>query len=185
MHVADTPPGQGVRPGSKELGCSVRSEQAGRPGDEEIGWLAQSGRVPSATWGSEERPVPPLADGVRCAVGDPGQHLADSGVELLVPTQSHRSGSEKIFPCEKVEGASTALRCTTAWSSICPSEQWSGGGGRGELPVEEFSPAVISRPTACTSPFLFPSAVIVEDQIVLVLPANSMPVGRDLATGSQ
>ncbi len=78
------------------------------PGDPEIGWLAQRGRVPLGYLGDPAATAAtfPVIDGVRYAVaGDRARLLADGTVELLGrDAATINSGGEKIF-AEEVEQA--------------------------------------------------------------------------------
>lgn len=91
----------------------VLSEDMSRPlttGDTEIGWLAQSGRVPLGYLGDHDKTARtfPTIDGVRYAVaGDRARVLADGTIELLGrDSVCINTGGEKVF-AEEVE---TALR---------------------------------------------------------------------------
>jgi acyl-coenzyme A synthetase/AMP-(fatty) acid ligase len=92
-------------------GTVVVSEDRRRvlvPGDEEIGWLARSGRVPLGYLGDPEKTqqtFPPI-DGVRYAVpGDRARWLADGTVEVLGRDAAViNTGGEKVFG-EEVEAA--------------------------------------------------------------------------------
>ena len=76
------------------------------PGDPELGWLAQSVRVPLGYLGDPERTRAtfPMLDGVRWAVpGDRAYVLADGGLEVIGrDSTTINSGGEKIF-AEEVE----------------------------------------------------------------------------------
>jgi fatty-acyl-CoA synthase len=77
-------------------------------GDEELGWLAQTGRVPRGYLGDEEktRRTFPIVDGVRYAVaGDRARLTADGAVELHGrDSVTINTGGEKVF-AEEVEQA--------------------------------------------------------------------------------
>ena len=79
-----------------------------RPGDEAVGWLARSGRVPLGYLGDPDRTDAtfPVVDGVRYAVpGDRAQWLADGRVRLLGrDSVCVNTGGEKVF-VEEVEQA--------------------------------------------------------------------------------
>jgi acyl-CoA synthetase (AMP-forming)/AMP-acid ligase II len=79
-----------------------------QPGDEELGWFSQQGRVPLGYFGDAEKTARtfPVIDGVRYSVpGDRARHLADGSIEVLGrDSVTINSGGEKIF-AEEVEGA--------------------------------------------------------------------------------
>ena len=112
-------------------GMAVLSEAMDRvlvPGDDELGWLAQRGRVPLGYLGDEEktaRTFPEVA-GVRYAVpGDRARLAADGTLELYGrDSATINSGGEKIF-AEEVEQAMIRHRsvadCLVAGR---PSERW-------------------------------------------------------------
>ena len=79
-----------------------------KPGDDEIGWLATSGRVPLGYLGDPEKTAAtfPTLDGVRYVVpGDRARLTADGTVELHGrESVTINSGGEKIF-AEEVERA--------------------------------------------------------------------------------
>jgi 3-oxocholest-4-en-26-oate---CoA ligase len=76
------------------------------PGDPEIGWLAQAGRVPLGYLGDAAKTAAtfPVIDGVRHAVaGDRVRLLADGTIELLGrDSVTINTGGEKVF-AEEVE----------------------------------------------------------------------------------
>ncbi len=78
------------------------------PGDEEIGWLAQTGRVPLGYLGDPDKTAAtfPEVDGVRCAVaGDRARVAADGTIELHGrDSVCINTGGEKVF-AEEVETA--------------------------------------------------------------------------------
>ncbi|MEB3022550.1 acyl-CoA synthetase [[Mycobacterium] crassicus] len=79
-----------------------------RPGDDEVGWLAQQGMVPLGYLGDAEKTARtfPVIEGVRHSVpGDRARWDADGGIELLGrDSVTINSGGEKIF-AEEVEAA--------------------------------------------------------------------------------
>ena len=92
-------------------GACVVSEELGRllqPGDEEMGWFAQTGRCPLGYLGDAEKTARtfPTIDGTRYAVpGDRARYRADGSIEVLGrDSVTINSGGEKIF-AEEVEGA--------------------------------------------------------------------------------
>ncbi|QGG95348.1 AMP-binding protein [Actinomarinicola tropica] len=78
------------------------------PGDDEIGWLAQSGRTPRGYLGDPEKSAAtfPTIDGVRYSVpGDRARLLADGTIELHGrDSVTINTGGEKVF-AEEVEAA--------------------------------------------------------------------------------
>lgn len=78
------------------------------PGDDEIGWLAQQGRIPLGYLGDPEKTARtfPVIEGIRHSVpGDRARWHADGGIELLGrDSVTINSGGEKIF-AEEVEAA--------------------------------------------------------------------------------
>jgi 3-oxocholest-4-en-26-oate---CoA ligase len=98
------------------------------PGEGEIGWLAQSGRVPLGYLGDEAktRATFPTVDGVRHAVaGDRVRLLADGTIELLGrDSVTINTGGEKVF-AEEVEQVLTAHPAVNdAVVAGRPSERW-------------------------------------------------------------
>lgn len=96
------------RPG---VGACVVSEDLSRllqPGDDSLGWFAQTGRCPLGYLGDAEKTARtfPVIGGVRYAVpGDRARYRADGGIEVLGrDSVTINSGGEKIF-AEEVEGA--------------------------------------------------------------------------------
>jgi acyl-CoA synthetase (AMP-forming)/AMP-acid ligase II len=78
------------------------------PGDEEMGWFAQKGRVPLGYFRDAEKTAKtfPVIDGVRWSVpGDRARYRADGSIEVLGrDSVTINSGGEKIF-AEEVEHA--------------------------------------------------------------------------------
>lgn len=98
------------------------------PGDEEMGWLAQAGRVPLGYLGDEAKTARtfPVIDGVRVAVpGDRARIDADGVIELLGrDSVTINSGGEKIF-AEEVEQAIAAHPAVYDVVVVGrPSERW-------------------------------------------------------------
>jgi acyl-CoA synthetase (AMP-forming)/AMP-acid ligase II len=92
-------------------GAGVVSEDLSRvlkPGDDELGWFAQRGRVPLGYFGDAEKTARtfPVIDGVRWSVpGDRARYRADGSIEVLGrDSVTINSGGEKIF-AEEVEQA--------------------------------------------------------------------------------
>ena len=98
------------------------------PGDDEIGWLAQAGRVPLGYLGDPARSAAtfPVIDGVRHAVaGDRVRLLADGTVELLGrDSVTINTGGEKVFAeeVEQVLGDHPAVADVVVAGR--PSERW-------------------------------------------------------------
>ncbi len=93
------------------VGACVVSEDLTRllqPGDDEMGWFAQSGRCPLGYLGDPDKTARtfPVIEGVRYAVpGDRARLRADGGIDVLGrDSVTINSGGEKIF-AEEVEGA--------------------------------------------------------------------------------
>ncbi|HYZ98143.1 MAG TPA: AMP-binding protein [Acidimicrobiales bacterium] len=108
----------------------LSADRRGRlaPGDGEIGWLAQAGRVPLGYLGDPARTAAtfPVIDGVRHAVaGDRVRLLADGTVEFLGrDAVTINTGGEKVF-AEEVEAALTAHPAVAdAIVTSRPSERW-------------------------------------------------------------
>jgi 3-oxocholest-4-en-26-oate---CoA ligase len=112
-------------------GMAVLSDDLTRtlaPGDDELGWLAQRGRVPRGYLGDPERTARrfPLLGGVRYALpGDRVRLTADGVVELRGrESMTINSGGEKIF-AEEVEQAMlrhpSVADCLVAGR---PSQHW-------------------------------------------------------------
>jgi 3-oxocholest-4-en-26-oate---CoA ligase len=98
------------------------------PGDQEIGWLAQAGRVPLGYLGDAAKTTAtfPVIDGVRHAVaGDRVRLLADGTIELLGrDSVTINTGGEKVF-AEEVERVLVAHPAVAdAIVTSRPSERW-------------------------------------------------------------
>ena len=98
------------------------------PDEDEIGWLAQSGRVPLGYLGDEAktRATFPTVEGVRHAVaGDRVRLLPDGTIELLGrDSVTINTGGEKVF-AEEVEQVLTAHAAVAdAVVAGRPSERW-------------------------------------------------------------
>ena len=115
-------------PGPGTVVVSADLTRVLEPGDDEVGWLAQTGPVPLGYLGDQaksERTFPSI-DGVRYSVpGDRARLLADGQVELLGrDSVTINSGGEKIF-AEEVE---QALLHHPAVADVVvagrPSERW-------------------------------------------------------------
>jgi 3-oxocholest-4-en-26-oate---CoA ligase len=109
----------------------VLSEDRSRvlsPGDDELGWLAQGGRVPLGYLGDPDKTARtfPTIDGVRYAVaGDRARLLDDGSIELHGrDAATINTGGEKVF-AEEVEQA--LKHHPAVFDAVVvgrPSEQW-------------------------------------------------------------
>jgi fatty-acyl-CoA synthase len=98
------------------------------PGDDELGWFAQKGRVPLGYFGDAAKTAKtfPVIEGVRWSVpGDRARYRADGAIEVLGrDSVTINSGGEKIF-AEEVEHA---LKHHPAVFDVVvagrPSERW-------------------------------------------------------------
>ncbi len=113
------------------VGAAVVSEDLTRaldPGDEEVGWFAQRGRVPLGYLDDADKTARtfPVIGSVRYAVpGDRARYRADGGIDVLGrDSVTINSGGEKIF-AEEVENAiklhPDVFDCVVAGR---PSERW-------------------------------------------------------------
>jgi fatty-acyl-CoA synthase len=130
--VARTAPGGDTAAGFEPAATAVvLSADLGRrlsPGEAEVGWLAQTGRVPLGYLGDEAKTEAtfPLVDGVRHAVaGDRARLRPDGSIELHGrDSVCINTGGEKVF-AEEVE---TALKThpDVFDAVVCgrPSERW-------------------------------------------------------------
>jgi acyl-CoA synthetase (AMP-forming)/AMP-acid ligase II len=98
------------------------------PGDPELGWLAQTGRMPLGYLGDEAKSARtfPMVDGARHAVaGDRARILADGSIELHGrDSVTINTGGEKVF-AEEVEQA--LKRHPAVFDAVVvgrPSERW-------------------------------------------------------------
>lgn len=133
---------QGSNPSTKDGGvstgdfkpapgaCVVSAELDRRlePGDDEMGWFAQQGRVPLGYFGDPEKTARtfPVIDGTRYSVpGDRARYRADGTIEVLGrDSVTINSGGEKIF-AEEVEGA--LKQHPAVYDTVVagrPSERW-------------------------------------------------------------
>jgi fatty-acyl-CoA synthase len=103
--------GPTFRPGDHAVVLSEDRSRRLPPGDHEIGWLAQAGRVPLGYLGDAAKTAAtfPVIDGVRHAVaGDRVRLLPDGAIELLGrDSVTINTGGEKVF-AEEVEQVLTA-----------------------------------------------------------------------------
>ncbi|HET6835594.1 MAG TPA: AMP-binding protein [Acidimicrobiales bacterium] len=116
------------RPGDHAVVLSEDRSRRLTPGDDEIGWLAQVGRVPLGYLGDAAKTAAtfPVIDGVRHAVaGDRVRLLADGAIELLGrDSVTINTGGEKVF-AEEVEQALVAHPAVAdAIVTSRPSERW-------------------------------------------------------------
>jgi acyl-CoA synthetase (AMP-forming)/AMP-acid ligase II len=116
------------RPGDHAVVLSEDRSRRLTPGDHEIGWLAQFGRVPLGYLGDAAKTAAtfPVIDGVRHAVaGDRVRLLSDGTIELLGrDSVTINTGGEKVF-AEEVERALTAHPAVAdAIVTSRPSERW-------------------------------------------------------------
>jgi len=110
--------------------CVLSADRRRRlePGEQEVGWFAQSGRVPLGYLGDREKTEAtfPVIDGVRYAIpGDRARFLADGTIELLGrDAATINTGGEKVF-AEEVEQA-LKRHPAVADAIVCgrPSERW-------------------------------------------------------------
>lgn len=115
-----------ISPGNHVLSADLDREL--QPGDDELGWLAKSGRLALGYLGDAAKTerTYPVIDGVRYAVpGDRAKLRSDGGVELHGrDAVTINSGGEKIF-AEEVEAAIKAhpdvYDCVVAGR---PSDRW-------------------------------------------------------------
>jgi len=115
-----------ISPGNVVLGADF--DRVLEPGDDEVGWLAKTGRLALGYLGDPEKTARtyPVVDGVRYAVpGDRARLRADGVVELHGrDSVTINSGGEKIY-AEEVEAALKAHEavydCVVAGR---PSERW-------------------------------------------------------------
>jgi fatty-acyl-CoA synthase len=116
------------RPGPGACVVSERFDRVLEPGDEEVGWFAQRGRVPLGYLGDAEKTARtfPVIDGVRYSVpGDRARHRADGIIDVLGrDSVTINSGGEKIF-AEEVENA-LKLHPAVYDAVVCgrASERW-------------------------------------------------------------
>jgi acyl-CoA synthetase (AMP-forming)/AMP-acid ligase II len=125
--AGDTTPGS-FAPSATSTVLSADLTRRLEPGEAELGWLAQSGRVPLGYLGDPEKTAStfPVVDGVRSAVaGDRAVLLPDGRIELHGrDSVCINTGGEKVF-AEEVE---TALKTHAAVldAVVCgrPSPRW-------------------------------------------------------------
>ena len=110
--------------------CVLNAERNRRlqPGDEETGWFAQYGRVPTGYYGDREKTERtfPTIDGVRYSIpGDRARVHADGSLEVLGrDSVTINTGGEKVY-AEEVEGV--LKRHPAVYDAVVcgrPSERW-------------------------------------------------------------
>jgi 3-oxocholest-4-en-26-oate---CoA ligase len=116
------------RPGPGACVVSADLDRVLAPGDPELGWFAQKGRVPLGYLGDPEKTARtfPVIDGVRYSVpGDRARHRPDGTIEVLGrDSVTINSGGEKIF-AEEVEHA--LKQHPAVYDTVVagrPSERW-------------------------------------------------------------
>jgi 3-oxocholest-4-en-26-oate---CoA ligase len=118
----------GFRPSATAHVVSGDRRRRLQPGDPELGWLAQTGRVPLGYLGDPEKSAAtfPVIDGIRYAVaGDRVRLTADGAIEFLGrDAMTINTGGEKVF-AEEVEQALTGHPAIAdAVVASRPSERW-------------------------------------------------------------
>ncbi len=131
VHTSDTSRGAATGTFARSATTVVLSGDLTRvlaPGDAELGWLAQTGRVPLGYLGDPDKTARtfPTIDGVRYAVaGDRARILPDGSLELHGrDSVTINTGGEKVF-AEEVEQA--LKRHAGVFDAIVvgrPSERW-------------------------------------------------------------
>jgi 3-oxocholest-4-en-26-oate---CoA ligase len=116
------------RPGDHTVVLSEDRNRRLSPGDQEIGWLAQAGRVPLGYLGDAAKTTAtfPVIDGIRHAVaGDRVRLLTDGTIELLGrDSVTINTGGEKVF-AEEVERVLVAHPAVAdAIVTSRPSARW-------------------------------------------------------------
>ena len=120
--------GAGFEPSSTSVVLTEALDGVLAPGSDELGWLAQGGRVPLGYLGDPEKTAAtfPRIDGMRYAVaGDRARHGADGRIELRGrDSVCINTGGEKVF-AEEVETAVKA-HPSVLDAVVCgrPSQRW-------------------------------------------------------------
>ena len=116
------------QPGPGACVLSAELDRKLEPGDGELGWFAQQGRVPLGYFGDPDKTVRtfPTIGGIRYSVpGDRARHRADGSIEVLGrDSATINSGGEKIF-AEEVEHA--LKQHPAVYDTVVagrPSERW-------------------------------------------------------------
>ena len=98
------------------------------PGDDEMGWFAQTGRVPLGYFGDAAKTAKtfPVIDGVRWSVpGDRARYRKDGSIEVLGrDSVTINSGGEKIFAEEVEQALKHHPAVFDAVVAGRPSERW-------------------------------------------------------------
>jgi acyl-CoA synthetase (AMP-forming)/AMP-acid ligase II len=120
--------GAGFRPERSTVVLSADRDRVLAPGDDEVGWLAQAGRVPLGYLRDPDKTAAtfPVVGGARHAVaGDRVRLGADGRIELLGrDAATINTGGEKVF-AEEVEQALTSHPAVAdAVVTGRPSERW-------------------------------------------------------------
>ncbi|MDJ0788629.1 MAG: acyl-CoA synthetase [Myxococcota bacterium] len=115
-------------PGPGACVVSAELDRKLEPGDEEMGWFAQTGRVPLGYLGDAEKTAKtfPVIDGTRYSVpGDRARYTPEGVIDVLGrDSVTINSGGEKIF-AEEVENALKLH--PDVYDAVCcgrPSERW-------------------------------------------------------------
>jgi len=128
--------------------CVISADHSRRlePGDDEMGWFAQEGRVPLGYFRDPEKTAKtfPTIDGVRYSVpGDRARYRADGSIEVLGrDSVTINSGGEKIF-AEEVEHA--LKQHPAVYDTVVagrPSERW----GQEVVAVVRLRPGATATP---------------------------------------
>jgi acyl-CoA synthetase (AMP-forming)/AMP-acid ligase II len=161
------------RPGPGAVVVSEALDRLLAPGEEALGWLAQSGWVPLGYLGDQAKTAKtfPVIDGQRYAVpGDRARLLSSGEIELLGrDSVTINSGGEKIF-AEEVEGAIAGHPAVfDVVVTGRPSERW----GSEVVAVVAFNPGVsATKDELCEwasnhiARYKLPKDVVVVDRIV-------------------
>nr|MBO2501970.1 hypothetical protein [Thermoanaerobacterales bacterium] len=116
------------RPEATTVVLSADRRRRLAPGDDEVGWLAQAGRVPLGYLGDPEKTAAtfPVVDGVRHAVaGDRVRLRHDGTLELLGrDSVTINTGGEKVFAEEVEQVLTDHPAVADAIVTGRPSERW-------------------------------------------------------------
>ena len=161
-----------ARPGNHVLSADLDRVLA--PGDDEIGWLAKSGRLALGYLGDADKTARtyPVVDGVRYAVpGDRARLHADGSIELHGrDAVTINSGGEKIF-AEEVELAVKAHPGVVRLRRRRPAERALGQRGRGHRPAarrrrRHRRPSLLAEAARHIARYKLPKAIVFVDEIV-------------------
>ncbi|MFP3900675.1 MAG: acyl-CoA synthetase [Acidimicrobiia bacterium] len=118
----------GFRPSATTHVVSADRRRRLEPGEPEVGWLAQAGRVPLGYLGDPERSAAtfPVIDGSRHAVaGDRARLAADGTIEFLGrDSATINTGGEKVFAEEVEQAVGSHPAIADAVVTSRPSERW-------------------------------------------------------------